>query len=67
MTRLFRIAGDLLAVSLIGAVLFFALIVFAAANRKFRNALKQKRLCVRAKFYIAALSRPPLMQSCFLI
>ena len=29
MTRLVRIAGDLLAVSLIGAVLFFALIAFS--------------------------------------
>jgi hypothetical protein len=29
MTRLARIAGDLLAVSLIGAVLFFALVAFS--------------------------------------
>jgi len=29
MSRLVRIAGDLLAVSLIGAVLFFALIAFS--------------------------------------
>lgn len=29
MTRLVRIAGDLLAVSLIGAVLFFTLIAFS--------------------------------------